>query len=142
MHHLGHQSFPSVKYKQIQHNGTTSSFEPSTDYDTVNVIDLEWICQDPFGIKIKQVQCDGVAFSLFNVDIVCAHHETSQMLTRTSFPITLIADASKGGLKSKEGIAQSILYGAHAPVRTGIVGKTIDTMANSFSYRDLMIDGL
>jgi hypothetical protein len=55
MHHLGHQSFPSVKYKQIQHNGTTSSFEPSADYDTVNVIDLEWICQDPFGIKIKQV---------------------------------------------------------------------------------------
>jgi hypothetical protein len=123
MHHLGHQSFPSVKYKQIQHNGTTSSFEPSTDYDTVNVIDLEWICQDPFGIKIKQVQCDGVAFSLFNVDIACAHHETSQMLTRTSFPITLIADASKGGLKSKEGIAQSILYGAQAPIGTGIVGK-------------------
>jgi hypothetical protein len=80
-------------------------------YDTVNVIDLEWICQDPFGIKIKQVQCDGVAFSLFNVDVVCAHHKTSQMLTRTSFPITLIADASKGGLKSKEGIG------------TGIVGK-------------------
>jgi hypothetical protein len=67
MHHLGHQSFPSMKYKQIQHNGTTSSFEPSTDYDTVNVIDLEWICQDPFCIKIKQVQCDGVAFSLFNI---------------------------------------------------------------------------
>jgi hypothetical protein len=69
MHHLGHQSFPSVKYKQIQHNGTTSSFEPSTDYDTVNVIDLEWIWQDTFGIKIKQVQCDGVAFSLFNIDV-------------------------------------------------------------------------
>jgi hypothetical protein len=31
MHHLGHQSFPSVKYKQIQHNGTMSSFEPSAD---------------------------------------------------------------------------------------------------------------
>jgi hypothetical protein len=92
-------------------------------YDTVNVIDLEWICQNPFGIKIKQLQCDGVAFSLFNVDNVCAHHETSQMLTRTSFPITLIADAIKGGLKSKEGIAQSILYGAHAPIGTGIVGK-------------------
>jgi hypothetical protein len=44
MHHVGHQSFPSVKYKQIQHNGTTSSFEPSADYDTVNVINLEWIC--------------------------------------------------------------------------------------------------
>jgi hypothetical protein len=175
----------------------------------VNVIDLEWICQDPFGIKIKQVQCDGVAFSLFNIDVACAHHETSQMLTRTSFPNTLIADASKGGLKSKEGIAQSILYGARAPIGTGIVGKlcpansasaalgssvfssmkgmlicgpkengiflqgtttplcagtllcidpsmattaqsschltllkAIDTMANSFSYRDLMIDGL
>jgi hypothetical protein len=24
MHHLGHQSFPSMKYKQIQHNGTMS----------------------------------------------------------------------------------------------------------------------
>jgi hypothetical protein len=209
MHHLGHQSFPSVKYKQIQHNGTTSSFEPSTDYDTVNVINLEWICQDPFGIKIKQVQCDGVAFSLFNVDVMCAHHETSQMLTRTSFPITLIADANKGGLKSKEGIAQSILYGARAPIGTRIVEKlhpassasaalgssvfssmkgllicgpkengiflqgtttplcasallcvdpsmattaqsschltllkAIETMANSFSYRDLMIDRL
>jgi hypothetical protein len=45
------------------------------------------------------------------------------MLTRTSFPITLIADASKGGLKSKKGIAQSILYGARAPIGTGIVGK-------------------
>jgi hypothetical protein len=178
-------------------------------YDTVNVIDLEWTSQDPFGIKIKQVQCDGVAFSLFNIDVVCAHHETSQMLMRTSFPITLIADASKGGHKSKEGIAQSILYSARAPIGTGIVGKlcpassasaalgssvfssmkgmlicgpkengiflqgtttplcagallcvdpsmatsalsschltllkTIDTMANSFSYRDLMIDWL
>jgi hypothetical protein len=92
-------------------------------YDKVNVIDLEWICQDPFGIKIKQVQCDGVAFSLFNVDVACAHHETSQMLMRTSFPITLIADATKGGLKSKEGIAQSILYDARAHIGTGIVGK-------------------
>jgi hypothetical protein len=45
------------------------------------------------------------------------------MLTRTSFPITLIADARRGGLKSKEGIAQSILYGARAPIGTGIVGK-------------------
>jgi hypothetical protein len=42
---------------------------------------------------------------------------------RTSFPITLIADASKGGFKSKEGIAQFILYGARAPIGTGIVGK-------------------
>jgi hypothetical protein len=95
-----------------------ASFEPSTDYDTVNVIDLEWICQDPFGIKTKQVQCDGVAFSLFNVDIACAHYKTSQILTRTSFSITLIAGAFKGGFKSKEGIAQSILYGARAPVGT------------------------
>jgi hypothetical protein len=35
----------------------------------------------------------------------------------------MIADASKGGLKSKEGIAQSILYGARAPIGNGIVGK-------------------
>ena len=181
MHHLGHQSFPSMKYKQIQHNGTTSSFEPSTDYDTVNVIDLEWICQDPFGIKIKQVQCDGVAFSLFNVDVACAHHKTSQMLTRTSFPITLIADASKGGLASSASAALGssvfssmkgmlicgpkengiFLQGTTTPLCAGTLLcvdpsmatsaqsschltllETIDTMANSFSYRDLMIDGL
>jgi hypothetical protein len=136
MHHLGHQSFPSVKYKQIQHNGTTSSFEPSTDYDTVNVIDLEWICQDPFGIKIKQVECDGVAFSLFNIDVACTHHETSQMLMRTSFPITLIADASKGGLKSKEGIAQFILYSARAPIGTGILGKLCPASSASAQLLD------
>ena len=32
MHHLEYQSFPSVKYKQIQYDGITSSFEMSTDY--------------------------------------------------------------------------------------------------------------
>jgi hypothetical protein len=31
MHHLGHQSFPSVKYKQIQHNGT-DNFRMNTHY--------------------------------------------------------------------------------------------------------------
>ena len=87
MHHLGHQSFPSVKYKQIQYDGITSSFEASTDYDAVSSTDLELTCQDPFGMKTKQIQSDGVAFSLcmnVNFDVACTRYETSQILTRTS----------------------------------------------------------
>ena len=87
MHDLGHQSFPSVKYKQIQYDGITSSFEASTDYDAVSSTNLEWICQDPFDMKTKQIQSDRVVFSFcmnVNFDVTCTHYETIQILTRTS----------------------------------------------------------
>ena len=87
MHDLGHQSFPSVKYKQIQYDGITSSFEASTDYDAVSSTNLEWICQDPFDMKTKQIQSDRVVFSFcmnVNFDVACTHYETIQILTRTS----------------------------------------------------------
>ena len=87
MHHLGHQAFPNVKYKQTLYDGITSSFEASTDCDAVSSTDLEWTRQDLFGMETKQIQSDGVTFSFCtnsNFDVACTHYETSQILTGTS----------------------------------------------------------
>jgi hypothetical protein len=147
MHHLGHQSFPNVKYKQIQHNGTTSSFEPSTDYDTVNVIDLEWICQDPFGArapigtgivgKLRPASSASAAlgssvFSSMKGMLICGPKENGIFLQGNTTPLCA------GALLC---VDPSMATSAQSSCHLNLL-KTIDTMANSFSYRDLMIDGL
>jgi len=96
MHHLGHQSFPSVKYKQIQYEGITSSFGVSTNYDE----------HDPLAMKTKM---GSAASRLMNAT-------SSEELLPTSYSTTGVS------VVGPTNISTSIA--TNAPVSIGDVGLT------------------